>query len=229
MHRSRIATGFHRIGLILAVPTAICGTIILAVTPFSETPEVPGITAGAAFVVALLLYAASWAVGWAVRGFMGDIPMVPAPANAQTLRGWVRLGRRLHRGMRELIREIGGKVVARIVWAVMFVLLFSSVGAFRHWLFKSSPGNTGLAVLWGWIVPFLLACLVTHQIGVRLAARVDRRAQPKRQAGTVPGLRDLTPNQALELAAALLEQHTRRTRPSAPEPGPGASRPTRSR
>ena len=87
MHRSRIATGFHRIGLILAVPTAICGTIILAVTPFSETPEVPGITAGAAFVVALLLYAASWAVGWAVRGFMGDIPMVPAPANAQTLRG----------------------------------------------------------------------------------------------------------------------------------------------
>lgn len=229
MHRSRLATGFHRIGIILAIPPAIFSSFMLVVTPFSASSG-NGFLAGAALFLALLLYGTSWGVGWAVRGFMGDVPLVPAPANAQTLRGWVRLGRRLYRGMRELIREIGGKVVGRIFWVAGFVLASIGATAFKHWLAKTFPGNTGLDILWAGIILFFLACLVTHQISVRLAARADRRAQPKQQAGTVPvpGLRGLTPNQACELAAALLEQHTRLTRPSAPEPDPGASRPARS-
>jgi hypothetical protein len=81
MRRSRLATGFHRIGLILAVPTALCGAGLLGASAFSNDPSTPAIFGGIILVAALLLYAASWAIGWAVRGFMGEVPVVPAPAS----------------------------------------------------------------------------------------------------------------------------------------------------
>ncbi len=43
MRRSHLATGFHRVGLILAVPTAICGAGLLIAAAFSNTPEVPAV------------------------------------------------------------------------------------------------------------------------------------------------------------------------------------------
>jgi hypothetical protein len=57
MHRSRLATGFHRVGLILAVPMVLVGAALLATAAFvSRDPATPAFLGGAALASALVLY-----------------------------------------------------------------------------------------------------------------------------------------------------------------------------
>ena len=85
MRAQRIKTGFHRIGLIVAV---LCGVpSILGVAaafpaylgwfPSADSELWLACLAGGAagLVLAALGYAAAWALGWVIAGFAGDDPI----------------------------------------------------------------------------------------------------------------------------------------------------------
>ncbi|MET3483107.1 DUF2569 domain-containing protein [Methylobacterium sp. 1973] len=82
MNRSRIAVGFHRVGLILAVPVAAIGAgLLIAGAAGAGDRSTLAAVGGVALAAAGALYATCWSVGWAVRGFMGEPEVEPTPAS----------------------------------------------------------------------------------------------------------------------------------------------------
>jgi hypothetical protein len=79
MRARRIRTGFHRIGVVLAVlclmgcaPMFALGTYVLATTDRSKD-GLELIFMGAAWIVgAGLAYAAAWTLDWIIAGFAGE-------------------------------------------------------------------------------------------------------------------------------------------------------------
>jgi hypothetical protein len=79
MLAQRIKTGFHRIGVTLAVACLAIGAIVISVGLYDVATGTPGVEAwqillvGAGWVPgAAFAYGAAWVIGWIIAGFAGD-------------------------------------------------------------------------------------------------------------------------------------------------------------